>query len=180
MDGTRVRLVKRTVGRRYRCTKCVLKDAQGPTTAEKLPRGTHDGSAPCLALFREFVDGCDVRWPCGSRSAEVRLGYHNNRPKLVRIRKQPCTIRTFPLSDSTPQRLPSAIAIFTFHITFFAVAGSLQATAPLVSAYLKSRRDVFSQREGASSSHLTRPPTRPQPRQSPVHPSPPCNTCHVI
>jgi hypothetical protein len=58
---------------------------------------------------------------------------------------------------------------------------ALQDTAPLVLAYLKSLRDVFAQREGAFSSHLTWPPTRPQPpRQSPVHPSPPCNTCHVI
>jgi hypothetical protein len=53
---------------------------------------------------------------CGSVTTTTALS-------LFAFVNSPCTIRTFPLSDSTPQRLPSAIAIFTFHITFFALAG---------------------------------------------------------
>jgi hypothetical protein len=68
-----------------------------------------------LGLVREDVsrDG-----PCDCRSSAALTRHLSNSPKLDRFRKQPCTIRTFPLSDPAPQRLSTAIAIFTFPITF--------------------------------------------------------------
>lgn len=113
------------------------------------------------ALFRAIRDGRDVSWACDVGSAEM-AAFPQQRPKLVRIRKQPCTIRTFPLSDPTPPRLSSAIAIVAFRITFFGSVGAVAGLLPYFFA-------IFSECLGASRfagkelpSHDTGPPIRPQ------------------